>query len=58
MALAAANDDDFWDVLDRMTGELKDAHTRVESPKSVALRMKDETVTLGFTFSPIEGSSS
>src|SRR6185369_4192073 len=27
MALAAANDDDFWDVLDRMTGELKDAHT-------------------------------
>ena len=55
MALAAANDDDFWDVLDRMTGELKDAHTRVESPKSVALRVKDETVTLGFTFSPIEG---
>ena len=55
MALAAANDDDFWDLLDRMTGELKDAHTRVESPKSVALRVKDETVTLGFTFSPIEG---
>ena len=55
MALAAANDDEFWDLLDRMTGELKDAHTRVESPKSVALRVKDETVTLGFTFSPIEG---
>ena len=55
MALAAANDDEFWDLLDRMTGELKDAHTRVESPKSVALRVKDETVTLGFTFAPIEG---
>ena len=55
MALAAKTDDEFWDVLDRMTGELKDAHTRVESPKSVALRMKDETVTLGFTFFPIDG---
>jgi len=55
LALKAANDDEFWDALDRMTGELRDAHTRVESPKSVALRQKDEAVTLGFTFAPIEG---
>jgi carboxyl-terminal processing protease len=55
IALAAANDDEFWDALDRMAGELKDAHTRVESPKSVALRQRDEAVTLGFTFSPIDG---
>src|SRR3954471_2924322 len=55
LALGAANDDEFWDVLDRMSGELKDAHTRVESPKSVALRMRDEAVTLGFTFSPLAG---
>lgn len=55
LALAASDDDTFWDTLDRMTGELKDAHTRVESPKSVALRMRDESVALGFTFSPIEG---
>ena len=55
MALAAPNDDEFWDVLDRMAGELKDAHTRVESPKSVALRKRDETVTLGFVFAPIDG---
>ena len=55
VALAAPNDDQFWGVLDRMTGELKDAHTRVESPKSVALRQRDEAVTLGFTFFPIEG---
>ena len=54
-ALAAKNDDEFWELLDRMTGELKDAHTRVESPKSVALRMRDESVTMGFTFVPIEG---
>ena len=55
LALGAPNDEEFWDVLDRMTGELKDAHTRVESPKSVALRMRDESVTLGFTFAPIDG---
>ena len=55
LALAAANDDEFWDALDRMTGELRDAHTRVESPKNVALRQRDEAVTLGFTFAPIEG---
>jgi len=55
MALAAANDDDFWDVLDRMAGELKDAHTRVESPKYVALRTRDESVTLGFAFIPLDG---
>jgi len=55
LALAAPNDDEFWEVLDRMAGELKDAHTRVESPKSVALRERDETVTLGFLFAPIEG---
>jgi carboxyl-terminal processing protease len=55
LALGAPDDDEFWDVLDRMTGELKDAHTRVESPKSVALRMRDESVTMGFTFAPIDG---
>ncbi len=55
LALAATNDDEYWDVLDRMAGELKDAHTRVESPKSVALRVRDESVTLGFLFAPIEG---
>ncbi|HUQ29213.1 MAG TPA: S41 family peptidase [Usitatibacter sp.] len=55
LALGAANDDEFWEVLDRMTGELKDAHTRVESPKNVALRMRDESVTMGFGFFPIGG---
>ena len=55
LAMAARNDDEFWEALDRMTGELRDAHTRVESPKSVALRERDESVTLGFTFAPIDG---
>ena len=55
LALAAPTDDAFWEVLDRMTGELKDAHTRVESPARVALRQRDESITLGFAFIPLEG---
>jgi len=54
LAMAAPDDDAFWDVLDRMAGELRDAHTRVESPKRVALRMRDEAVTLGFSFVKID----
>ena len=50
IALSAPDDDAFWDALDRMAGELRDAHTRVESPKRVALRNRDESVTLGFSF--------
>ena len=55
LALAAADDEAFWDVLDRMTGELRDSHTRVESPLRVALRKRDEAISLGFAFAPIEG---
>jgi carboxyl-terminal processing protease len=53
LALAAPDDDAFWDVLDRMTGELRDSHTRVESPRRVALRKRDESITLGLSFIPI-----
>ena len=55
LALAAKDDEAFWDTLDRMTGELRDAHTRVESPKRVKLRKSDEVVTLGFLFVPANG---
>jgi carboxyl-terminal processing protease len=55
LAFAAADDDAFWDTLDRMAGELKDAHTRVESPRRVALRNRDESVTLGFSFITADG---
>ncbi len=53
LALAAPDDAAFWDVLDRMTGELRDSHTRVESPREVALRMRGEAITLGFTMLPV-----
>lgn len=55
LAMKALDDQAFWDVLDRMTGELKDSHTRVESPRQVALRKLDLSVTLGFSFAPIQG---
>lgn len=55
LALAASDDDAFWDALDRMTGELKDAHTRVESPKRAAQMENNETVSLGFSFIPLDG---
>lgn len=55
LALAARDDEAFWDVLDKMTGELRDAHTRVDSPARVELRKRDESVTLGFSFVRIEG---
>jgi carboxyl-terminal processing protease len=55
LALDAPSDVVFWDVLDRMTGELRDSHTRVESPERVALRKRDESITLGFSFRVLEG---
>ncbi len=55
LALAARDDEAFWDALDRMAGELKDAHTRVESPKRVELRKREEVITLGFVFVPTAG---
>ena len=55
LAHAAANDEAFWDVLDRMTGELQDAHTRVESPRRAALRKRDESISMGFAFVPLDG---
>jgi carboxyl-terminal processing protease len=54
-ALAAPDDEAFWEALDRMSGELRDAHTRVESPARVALRKRDESISLGFSFLPLEG---
>jgi len=55
VAMAAKDDEAFWDVLDKMTGELHDAHTRVESPSRVELRRRDESVTLGFSFILLDG---
>jgi carboxyl-terminal processing protease len=46
-AMAAGNDEEFWDSLDRMAGELADSHTRVESPKAVLRRRAQQSFSLG-----------
>ena len=55
LALGVPDDEAFWDTLDRMTGELHDAHTRVDSPARVELRKKDESIGLGLSFVPLDG---
>lgn len=47
LALAAASDDEFWERLDQMAGEIKDSHTRVESPKAVLRRKQQQAFSLG-----------
>ena len=51
--LAALSDDEYWETLDRMTGELKDSHTRVHGPKQVAQQRDEEAHTLGIGFMEI-----
>jgi carboxyl-terminal processing protease len=55
-AIGAADDEAFWDELDRMTGELKDSHTRVESPRRVEARKNNEGVTLGLSLMVIDNA--
>jgi carboxyl-terminal processing protease len=55
LALGAKSDDEFWDVLNKMTGELRDSHTRVEPPNLVTLRRKQESVSLGLDIDRVEG---
>jgi carboxyl-terminal processing protease len=53
--LAAKTDDEFWELLDKMTGELKDSHTRVHSPKLVEQQRNNESHSLGISFSELDG---
>lgn len=51
--LAAKSDDEFWERLDKMTGELKDSHTRVHSPKQVKQQRDNEAPGLGIGFAEL-----
>ena len=55
-ALAATSDDEFWEKLDQMAGELADSHTRVESPKAVARRKEQQAFSLGLNVREIDGA--
>ena len=54
-AMATRYDADFWDLLDRMAGELHDSHTRVETPKEVAMRRRQQAASLGIDINRVEG---
>jgi carboxyl-terminal processing protease len=45
---AAKDDRDFYSVVDRMTAELHDAHTRFSSPEQWENRKKHQGVSVGF----------
>ncbi|HXJ06535.1 MAG TPA: S41 family peptidase [Candidatus Acidoferrum sp.] len=52
---AAKDDKDFYSVLDRMTAELHDAHTRFSSPEQWRNHEKHQVVSLGFRPGYVEG---
>ena len=55
LAMSAKTDEDFWDLLNKMTGELHDSHTRVEPPNFVSLRRRQESVSLGIDVDRVDG---
>jgi carboxyl-terminal processing protease len=52
---AAKDDKDFYALLDRMTAELHDAHTRFSSPEQWENRKKHQGVSIGFRPGYVEG---
>lgn len=52
---ATKDDEQFYSVMGRMTGELHDAHTRFSSPKQWENRQKQQGLSLGITAGWVEG---
>lgn len=50
----APSEDEYWLRLDRLAGELADAHTRVESPTQVEARRRQRVRSLGLGLREIE----
>jgi carboxyl-terminal processing protease len=51
----AGTDEDFYAVLNRMTGELHDAHTRFNTPSQWQNRQKEQAFTIGFLMAEKDG---
>lgn len=49
------NDDEFYELLQAMVGELRDAHTRVRDPFRRQLFDRMEAVTVGLSIAEVEG---
>jgi carboxyl-terminal processing protease len=55
LALNSASDEAFWKILDDMSAELGDSHTRVMSSKHYAHYKKNLALSLGLNFREIDG---
>jgi carboxyl-terminal processing protease len=53
---AALTEEQFYELLNRMTGELHDAHTRVRSPRQNRDRKNQQATTAGVFLSEVEGT--
>jgi carboxyl-terminal processing protease len=51
---AAKDDENFYSIVDRMTAELHDAHTRFSSPEQWGNRKKHQGVSVGFRAGYVE----
>jgi carboxyl-terminal processing protease len=54
--LAAASEGEYWRLFDRMTAELGDSHTRVESPLQVEARRNQRVQSLGVGLRDFDGA--
>lgn len=53
---AAAGEEEFYELLNRMAGELRDAHTRVRSPRQNRDRKNREATSAGVLLFEVEGT--
>ena len=53
----AASDDEFYTLLKRMVGELRDAHTRFHTPRERRERKLDQGTSAGIGIYEVEGRS-
>lgn len=53
---AAAGEEEFYELLNRMAGELRDAHTRVRSPRQGRERRNREATSAGVRLFEVEGT--
>lgn len=53
----AATDDEFYTLLKRMVGELRDAHTRFHTPRERRERKMDQGTSAGVSIYEVEGRS-
>lgn len=55
LIVEAPSEDEYWLRLDRLAGELADAHTRVESPTRVEARQRQRVRSLGLGLRETDG---